>query len=315
MKLQNSTLAIAIPTYNRSEILFDNLKSIIKEAKDYNIPIYISDDSSNNDTQIIISKIRSEYPLIYYYKNEQSLGHDKNCIKTISLPKEKYIWYLGDSILFIEGALEKIINIINSEEYDFISVNAIGRNLTVKTNQYTDAYNIMNDIGWHLTLTGATIYKRTSLNIDNLNINRCKNFPQLVLILNNFSDKKLFWLNDKLIVSNSKKKSYWEQKVFEVFIDDYSKTLEYIFGNNVPINRFVYHHIHKSQLFTYFNLLKLRAIGVLNRCVYRQYKDIFIRFDLPKNGFIRIINQLPFSVVKKLFVILLSLKNIIKKNL
>lgn len=315
MKLQESLLAIAIPTFNRPEILFDNLKSIIKEIKDYNIPIYISDDSLNYDTQIIVSKIKSEYALIYYYKNEKSLGHDKNCIKTISLPKEKYIWYLGDSILFVEGTFHKIINLINSEEYDFISVNAIGRNLSVKTQQYTDAYDIMNDLGWHLTLTGATIYKKDSLDLDNLNTNECVNFPQLALILRNFSNKKLFWLNDKLIVSNTKKKSYWEHKIFEVFIDDYSKTLEYIFGNNLNVNEWVYQHIYKSQLFTYFNLFKLRAMGVLNRSVYQKYEGVFTRFDLNKNRFIRIINLLPINIIKKLFVIILSLQNTIKKYL
>src|SRR5690242_16353532 len=108
-----SKIAIAIPTYNRAEILKYNLLQIIDELIFYKIPVYISDDSNNDNTKIVIEELQIKYNLIFYYKNEISLGHDKNCLQTIFLPNEKYVWYLGDSMIIKNGAFKKILDIID----------------------------------------------------------------------------------------------------------------------------------------------------------------------------------------------------------
>ena len=46
--MQNTTLAIAIPTFNRAETVHENLLSLIPEIKEYSIPIYISDGKEND---------------------------------------------------------------------------------------------------------------------------------------------------------------------------------------------------------------------------------------------------------------------------
>ena len=52
----NSQLSISIPTFNRPKILESNLNILIPQAETYSVPIYISDDSSNNETKMIIKK-------------------------------------------------------------------------------------------------------------------------------------------------------------------------------------------------------------------------------------------------------------------
>ena len=51
----NNNLAIFIPTYNRPKILKSNLVNIINQAQEFEIPVYVSDDS-NNKTKIIIEE-------------------------------------------------------------------------------------------------------------------------------------------------------------------------------------------------------------------------------------------------------------------
>ena len=61
----NKQLAISIPTYNRTEILKSNLVSIINQAKRFNIPIYISDDSDNNRTHEMIKSYIQDYQFLF----------------------------------------------------------------------------------------------------------------------------------------------------------------------------------------------------------------------------------------------------------
>ena len=76
----NKQLAISIPTFNRTEILKNNLISLIREAKRFDIPIYISDDSDDSLTTKMIKSLKQDYQYLFYTKNNPSLGHDKNTL-------------------------------------------------------------------------------------------------------------------------------------------------------------------------------------------------------------------------------------------
>ena len=95
----NTKLAIAIPTYNRKNILYETIDYILEEVIENAIYIYIVDDSTNDDTYNTISEKYYNISNIIYIKNDVNIGHDKNFFNTISLVKEQYVWYLGDSML------------------------------------------------------------------------------------------------------------------------------------------------------------------------------------------------------------------------
>jgi cellulose synthase/poly-beta-1,6-N-acetylglucosamine synthase-like glycosyltransferase len=118
----NNKLSIAIPTYNRDTSLYKNIKAMLPILNKFQIPVYISDDSNNEKTLEIVNKLKSEYQYIFYEKNFTSLGHDRNCIKTLNMPIEEYIWYLGDSKYITSEGIENIYNIINNNSFDFILV-------------------------------------------------------------------------------------------------------------------------------------------------------------------------------------------------
>jgi glycosyltransferase involved in cell wall biosynthesis len=158
--MKNNKLAIAIPTYNRAAILRENILLMLGEIRRFSIPVYISDDSTNNETEIVFQEIKKVYEYIYYYKNSPSLGHDKNCLRTIGLPSEDYVWYLGDSNIIKPFGIEKILNIINNNDFDFVSVNVSTRELDLSDKLITDGNQLLFDLGWHLTMTSATIYSK-----------------------------------------------------------------------------------------------------------------------------------------------------------
>lgn len=309
----SNKLAIAIPTYNRSEMLKENLLLMLVEIKEFSIPVYISDDSTNNLTEIVVDDLKKIYKYIYYYKNCPGIGHDKNCIRTLGLAGEDYIWYIGDSMLIKPNGIRKVLEIIENDYYDFISVNAVSRKLNIPDRIFEKGNELLVDLAWHLTLTGATIYSKKIMDsLENIDLNKCKNFPQTSLVFEKFANSncKLFWLNDKIIYTNKNKKSYWGKVVFEVFLYDWSFFISNlpVFYSNINKKYTIKKHSEKVDLFTLKKFLKYRSTGIFSLHKLLQYFKL-IRF----NSNVNIVLLFLISIINK-NVILLIEKRIFNKR-
>jgi len=310
--MKNKNLAIAIPTYNRAEILKENILLMLHDIRIYSIPIYISDDSTNDQTERIIDDLIKEYEYIYYTKNSMSLGHDQNCIRTLNLPSEEYVWYLGDSIIIKPLAIKKILDEINKTKYDFISVNGDNRDLAIKNKLYTDGRELMTDLCWHLTMTGATIYSQKAIKKStNFEVEKFKNFPQTAVIFKNFAEGQniLCWINEKLIEGNKNKQSYWIQNVFEVFLYDW-----FNFINNLPeyYNKVKFEtirsHSKNTGLFSISNFIFFRLIGIYDLKTYNKYSKFLKKCCNINIPLVILISVTPKSFIKKIKKLLNAVK-------
>lgn len=274
----NKKLAIAIPTYNRSLILKENLLIMLPELREYDITIYISDDSDNYLTRDMISELKIQYDNIHYHKNKPSLGHDKNCLKTLEMPNEEYVWYLGDSLIIKNNGIKEILNIIEKNTFDMILVNSDTRDFETKSEHYNDANKFFVDLAWHATFTGTTIYRKKILFRENYQKYIGSNFIQLGVILEELlkSNNGLYWFNKKLIYTNkNKKESYWNKNIFKVFANDW---IDFI--NSLP-NEYLNHnkkkviksHSDHTGIFKFRTYISLRRSNVLNLKSYFENYD------------------------------------------
>jgi len=303
----NKQLAIAIPTYNRSKILLENLNMILDDLRDSGVSVFISDDSVDNETQQAIEDFSHKYSYIFYFKNSPSLGHDANCVRTINLPKTEYIWYLGDSMIIQKGAIKEILSIIDKYGPNLIAFNADRENEFMDTGLFNSSQHLLSELAWHLTLTGVTVYRRVDIvNLD-FDYRKFINFPQLAYILKilfSGDGSNLFWLNQKLVKSNIKKISYWSNNIFRVFIDDFKNLFKEFSINMSPelIDIIISKHTKKSGIFNYRSLAKLREQGVYNYSTYRIYHRDIAKYA-KKNSFILLLISITpkfiFSYLKK----------------
>jgi len=277
MKMKNLNLAIAIPTYNRSKILKENILSMLDEIISFSIPVYISDDSTNSDTEAVFSDLNMGYEYLYYKRNCPSLGHDKNCLSTLTYPTEKYIWYLSDSKIIKSGGIARILSIIEKFKPDFISVNSTIRNLNIESKLYSDGNLLLRDLGWHLSMTSATIYSKSILdNIYKLDLSKCVNFPQTALIFKCFALRNccLYWDNEKIIYNNNNiRRSYWEVHVFQVFIKDWANCINNLDPVFVDENKkkAILAHSKNSGLFTLKSFAIYRYKGFFGWWEFKTY--------------------------------------------
>lgn len=126
--MQNNMLGICVPTYNRASFLIQTVSQIIKQAKVHNIPIYISDNGSIDNTFDIVNELKRNYEFIYYQRVETNLGIDRNIINVVKMANTSFVWLFGDDDLIEENAISEILKKI-SLDFDLIIVNSSTNNV------------------------------------------------------------------------------------------------------------------------------------------------------------------------------------------
>lgn len=109
-------LAIVVPTFNRANFLKKTLDSICHEVRRYpdrNIPIYVSDNCSTDNTKALVRDYLD--CKIQYRCNESNLGFDSNVDASIIFADDaKYVLVLSDDDFLIENALSRYFTLIDS---------------------------------------------------------------------------------------------------------------------------------------------------------------------------------------------------------
>lgn len=116
----NNSLSICIPTYNRSIFLKTNLEQLINLCKPLQIPIYISDNCSTDDTETMVSKMKENYDFIFYKKLKENKGIDFNMDSVLNMSQTKFGWLFSDDDEMHEESLAYINELINKEDPSFI---------------------------------------------------------------------------------------------------------------------------------------------------------------------------------------------------
>ncbi len=85
-------LSIAIPIYNRADLLDFLIQSHINICEKYNIKILISDNASTDNTQEVVNKWQRRTSLVKSVKNEIAVTPEQNAELALSLSSTKYTW-------------------------------------------------------------------------------------------------------------------------------------------------------------------------------------------------------------------------------
>ena len=274
--MQKARLSIAIPTYKRPQILHDNLLTMLPQLRSFGIPVYVSDDSPDSETESMVGDFKKIYPNIFYRKNSPALGHDLNCLSTLRWPDTDYVWYLGDSMFIAEGGAKRVLDAIN-EHPVFVFTNFNFGPFARATGDIPDLQVFLTESAWYLTLTGATVYSQKVIDWHSSVSGRkiYKNFMQLGIILEyaSFFNEHAYWLSEQCLGANTRKKSYWRKDVISVFASDWAAIIESfpkLFLNSMP--SVLKSHSKHSGLYRIGNMLNFRADRAITAKILRENK-------------------------------------------
>lgn len=129
----NKLLTIALPTYNRADLLDKQLAWLAQAIKGFEseCEILVSDNCSTDNTQCVIKKwqeILSDFTF-KVNKNPENLGVMRNIMYCLNSATTKYVWTIGDDDPIQHRAITYVIDKIKQhEDLSLLFLNFSGRN-------------------------------------------------------------------------------------------------------------------------------------------------------------------------------------------
>lgn len=121
----NKTLGVSIPTYKRPDQLVQTVRSVaVAGGLQFDIPVFISDDSADETNASVLQVLRAEYPCLQISRNGKNLGIDSNILRSVDINTCDYVWILGEDDRLIEGAVETALKLLRtSPDFPFYFIN------------------------------------------------------------------------------------------------------------------------------------------------------------------------------------------------
>jgi abequosyltransferase len=114
-KMNKPRLSICIPTRNRSVYIEKTLASIVCQERFLKeCELVVADNCSNDSTREVLEKYSEKYENIKYERRDKNYGVEDNVIKVVTMASGEYIQFLSDKACLRKGALEVILNIIDT---------------------------------------------------------------------------------------------------------------------------------------------------------------------------------------------------------
>lgn len=225
----NPLISICIPTYNKCERLKECLYNIIEKVGKYRLAIFISDNASTDATGKYIEEIRQIYPYIFYSKNDENLGFDRNVEKVLKMSTTRYRWLFGDDDLILKDAMDEILDQLHDEQYDLIVCNRnIGKYTQIAPREYIDSNSVLAELGANMTWISVLIFSEDMVTRSNFNkyIGSC--FVHLGIVFEYLAKKKVnvFWSTHTIVIENQKSIGCFRDNNFEIFTDKLIEVVE-----------------------------------------------------------------------------------------
>lgn len=251
------------------------------------ISVYVSDDSPDDDTEDMLRGLANRVPHVQYRRNQPALRHDRNVIRTLLWPTEDYVWILGDAGWVVPGAFEKVLGLLNEQDFLFVNSHS-SETPNIPQLDGDAARRLVRDLFWHQTLTGATIYSRHVLewlrfaapDAEGL----VSNFPHLCVLVDFMAAHRttVGWVGARSS-RFAPKESYWRNSALKVWAEDWSAAVcrqpSVIFPRERPA--VLRSHSAHMNLFNADLLILLRQRGDLNKTYLRDHPEVWHAAHLP----------------------------------
>lgn len=158
-------LSICIPTYNRADILKENISLIQKQLADIDIlelEIIVSNNCSKDHTEKVVSSFIEEGVPIVYNCNSKNLGADGNFLKAINLASGKYIYLLGDDDYLDDYVIKKLLDVLRYRECGLVYIDTQHANEDVDF--FYNRTDFIKHVSYFYTFMSSCIFRKDAIN-------------------------------------------------------------------------------------------------------------------------------------------------------
>lgn len=158
--MEKVSLALCIPTYERSNMVEEFLVNYSSYYIQAGIDIYYYDSSVSDHTKDVVCSWPDQDHVHYIRMPSEMHGNIKvyKIFQGYGLKKSyDFIWLTNDGIRCLESAIEQLMSNL-SLEYDMVQISQLDcKHKNVGTRVFTDPNEYMQLCGWHLNLFGAVV--------------------------------------------------------------------------------------------------------------------------------------------------------------
>ena len=283
----NPHLSICIPTYNRGRQLQDQIGSLVVRVYKHNIPLFISDNASTDCTGEVVRRWRDCYPHIYYARNERNFGFDHNVRNVLKMSTSRYAWLLSDDDRLEDGAVEQVLAVAESGDFDMIVVNGgalhdedgnvvNGRVFHTGSAVFTDRNEVLGRIGWHMTWISSLIFGdgiRKKGNFDKFIGSQIIHFATVFDYLSS-KDISVYWESRCCVAGAQEGLPSWLGKTLEIWGKNWFDTIQALprsYSEEVKRACMFTHGVKASQ-FDLPMLFLMRIHGFYDYSMLRKYR-------------------------------------------
>lgn len=110
-------VTIGIPTYNRSRYLRKCLEAIFHDiGDDPQFEVLVSDNCSDDDTQILVEGLGKRYSNLRYIRNTENIGGAANFNQVYNMAGGKFVFSLGDDDYYNPGVPYKMLEAVKQNK-------------------------------------------------------------------------------------------------------------------------------------------------------------------------------------------------------
>lgn len=119
-------LEILIVTYNRAHFLRRTLTQL-QGTPFSNCKITVLDNCSTDETPLVVQEFESHFPQLSMVRHKKNIGAAANYLRAVELSQSSYTWVLCDDDLLDFSSCQDVIDVIENQEVDLISLGSPGQ--------------------------------------------------------------------------------------------------------------------------------------------------------------------------------------------
>lgn len=223
-------LSLCIPTYNRAPFL-DKLLTRIKlqyvtSIHGELVELLVSDNCSTDTTPAVVNKHIEEGLPVKYVRNSDNLGMDGNFVQCFKIAQGKYIWLLGDDDFLKDGAIDKLLSVINNDnDYGLIHLQ-IGGDQQKKPTNYHNSQKFIAEVSNWITYISSNVVRSSFVKDIDFDKYMGTYFTLIPLYLTAaFQTSENIIVHERLFEDGADTQRNGGYNFFEVFVTNYHSIL------------------------------------------------------------------------------------------
>lgn len=168
---KESLLTIVIPTYNRASMLEECLSRVKILSDSLAFDLIVCNNASTDQTSEVLAKWELIIPRMRVVNHKENVFYDRNVASGYLQVKTDYCWLLGDSYTIDIISLKEIYETLLKKRPSAVVVNDSVDSLGGVYKEYTDANDVLRELGWYTTMLSSCIMRRDFISKD-----RCERY-------------------------------------------------------------------------------------------------------------------------------------------